>query len=193
MASINTARTFKAADKLARVDINKGAAATASLTSQVGNTEVILENLRKKLQQTSTDLEDLTQAQPDPRQYTRQQINKLTSLDRTTKALQNRLSALNTRLSNLKKVPERLVNSALGLLTATTILKTLPIPGTALTAGATSTFSAKLEDLRIKGRTLLNTAQTVDSVVDLSPIEQAQQQLTEVQEKIDTIKKDLNP
>lgn len=192
MATIKTASTFRTADKLARVDVNKGVSSTTSITNQVGNTEVILENVRRKLEQTTSELASLEQMQPNPKLYTRQQLNRLFFIERTIKALQARLSRLLTRLSNLKKIPERLVNSALALLTATTILKTLPIPGTTLTAGATSTFSATLEDLRIKGRTLLNTAQTVDSVVDLSPIEQTQQQLLQAQQKIDTIKRDLN-
>jgi predicted RNase H-like nuclease (RuvC/YqgF family) len=192
MATIKTTSTFRTADRLARVDANKGVSSVTSITNQVGNTEVILQNLRQKLEQTTSELTNLEQIQPNPKLYTRQQLSKLFFIERTVKTLQSRLSRLTTRLSNLKRIPERLVNSALALLTATTILKTLPIPGTTLTAGATSTFSATLEDLRIKGRTLLNTAQTIDSVVDLSPIEQTQQQLLQAQQKVDTIKSDLN-
>lgn len=193
MAAIKETTAYKVANKIAKVSPNIGNSAISSASTQVGKAEILLQRLRGKVTQATLDLSNLQEAQPNPLLYTPQQTRKLLFIDRTLKSLSKQADQLNKRLTSLKKTPERLVRSAVLLLGAATILKSAPIPGISLTAGATSTFSGTLEDVRGKGRTLLNNAQAIDSIVDTSAIESFQQELQELQQRVDPLVKAIEP
>ncbi len=187
MAGIKRTNEFRVADRITKVDSNKGTSLVANISSQVGNIETTLEVLTNKLQQVKQDINELEEVKRSSNTLSIPETRKVIFLKRTVNSFKARVSLVLKRLTRFKKIPEKLANSALNLLVGTTLIKGLPIPGINLTAGATSTFAGTLEDLRIQGRSILNTSQAIDSLVDVDSAESLLSEIIELEQRLETL------
>lgn len=110
-------------------------------------------------------------------QTVRNQLNNIKSLS----------TELTNRLNKLKTITPPLKNGSGVILKVVPILKGLPIPGLALTAGVTTTFSDLLVFIKEFGTQLKTSAEAIDSILsETSSIENLLSQATDLSNRIDT-------
>lgn len=166
MAGIQNTSLFKAADRLAEVDPSKSAKSIQPISVQVGNIETTVMGVKTKISDLDSELDILRQSLETDTFNSSRNVSRRIFTSNTLKASLRTITVLETRLNLLRKKPQRITKASLGLLGNAIILKALPIPGISLTAGATSTFSAKLADIKSKGRDLLDSSKSIDSLTN---------------------------
>lgn len=177
MAGIQNTSLFKAADRLAEVDPSKSAKSIQPISVQVGNIETTVMGVKTKISDLDSELDTLRQSLETDTFNTSRNVSRRIFISNTLKTSLRTITVLETRLNLLRKKPQRITKASLGLLTLATTLKSLPIPGISLTAGVTSTLSAKLADIRSKGRDLLDSANTIDSLVNNNQLEELREEI----------------
>ena len=185
--SIKNSPSFKAANKLAEVDPNNTLRSVVPTTSQVGKTEVAALALIRKIEQQDPAIDLLVASVQDGTLGTAQNQSRLTFVQKALQSYRAILNSFEARLETLRNTPSKMAEASLTLSGAGTAIKFLPIPGVSLTAGATSTFSGKLADIRAKGRDLLDAAQTSDSLLQDTELDNVDQELTIREEKLELL------
>lgn len=185
--SIKNSPSFKAADKLADTDPNKTLRSVTPTTSQVGKTEVAALNLIRKIEQQDPSIEVLVASVGDGTLNTTPNQNRLALVQKALQSYRAIFNSFKARLETLKRTPNNLAQASLTLSAAGTAIKLLPIPGLTLTAGATSTFSGKLSDIRAKGRDLLDAAQTADSLLEDNDLNEVDVELRAREERLNLL------
>lgn len=182
--SIQDSPLYKIADKLAEIDPNKTLRSVVPITTQVGKIEVASTLLLTRIERLDPDISKLVASVEDATLSNPSNQTRLSFVQKSLNSYRDTLNTFKKRLEVLERTPNNLTNASLTLSGAGTAIKILPIPLISLTAGATSTFSGKLADVRAKGRDLLDAAETSNSLLEDTELAKVDQELTTREQKV---------
>lgn len=148
----------------------------ASIAGQIGKIKGTFEG---KITSTLSEIEDAFKEKcPSPEEL-KNIINKLNSIRQLSTSIQD-------RLNRFRKLTRPLDAGSSAILAAVPILKALPIPGLALTAGATTTFSDILHLLKEFGTQLKTSSSSINSLLSqTSALDSILRRATEVVGKVE--------